>query len=53
MKLKEFGPPGGGRPKFYYVDPPLMMALDAQCTNRNDREQCFFLENEQYFAVLT
>ena len=22
MKLKEFGPPGG-RPKFYYVDPPL------------------------------
>ena len=21
MKLKEFGP--GGRPKFYYVDPPL------------------------------
>ena len=26
MKLKEFGPPGGGaRPKFYYVDPPLKM----------------------------
>ena len=25
MKLKEFGPPGGGaRPKFYYVDPPLL-----------------------------
>ena len=27
MKLKEFGPPGGGggaRPKFYYVDPPLV-----------------------------
>ena len=24
IKLKEFGPPGGGaRPKFYYVDPPL------------------------------
>ena len=25
MKLKEFGPPGGGgaRPKFYDVDPPL------------------------------
>ena len=23
MKLKEFGPPGGARPKFYYVDPPL------------------------------
>ena len=23
MKLKEFGPGGGGRPKFYYVDPPL------------------------------
>ena len=25
MKLKEFGPRGGGgtRPKFYYVDPPL------------------------------
>ena len=26
MKLKEFGPPGGGgaRSKFYYVDPPLL-----------------------------
>ena len=24
MKLKEFGPPGGPRPKFYYVDPPLL-----------------------------
>ena len=25
MKLKEFGPPGGrARPKFYYVDPPLL-----------------------------
>ena len=23
MKLKEFGPGGGARPKFYYVDPPL------------------------------
>ena len=23
MKLKDFGPPGGARPKFYYVDPPL------------------------------
>ena len=23
MKLKEFGPLGGARPKFYYVDPPL------------------------------
>ena len=23
MKLKEFGPRGGARPKFYYVDPPL------------------------------
>ena len=23
MKLKEFGPPGGAHPKFYYVDPPL------------------------------
>ena len=23
MKLKEFGPQGGARPKFYYVDPPL------------------------------
>ena len=28
MKLKEFGPPGGGaRPKFYYVDPPLGTGL--------------------------
>ena len=26
MKLKEFGPPGGGaHPKFYYVDPRLFM----------------------------
>ena len=25
MKLKEFGPPGGARPKFYYVDPPTGM----------------------------
>ena len=24
MKLKEFGP-GGARPKFYYVDPPLVI----------------------------
>ena len=25
MKLKEFGPGGGGaHPKFYYVDPPLL-----------------------------
>ena len=24
MKLKEFGPPGGARPKCYYVDPPLV-----------------------------
>ena len=27
MKLKEFGPQGGGRPKFYYVDPPLLLIL--------------------------
>ena len=26
MKLKEFGP-GGGRPKFYYVDTPLVSPL--------------------------
>ena len=26
MKLKEFGPPGG-RPKFYYVDPPLVCSV--------------------------
>ena len=25
MKLKEFGPRGGARPKFYYVDPPLQL----------------------------
>ena len=32
MKLKEFGPPGGGaRPKFYYVDPPL------QCSDGGKR----------------
>ena len=24
MKLKEFGPGGGARPKLYYVDPPLV-----------------------------
>ena len=28
MKLKEFGPGGGGaRPKFYCVDPPLMFYI--------------------------
>ena len=27
MKLKEFGPQGGARPKFYYVDPPLVLAM--------------------------
>ena len=28
MKLKEFGPRGGGaRPKFYYVDPPLKITF--------------------------
>ena len=28
MKLKEFGPPGGGaRPKFYYVDTPLITII--------------------------
>ena len=26
MKLKEFGP-GGARPKFYYVDPPLTLTI--------------------------
>ena len=26
MKLKEFGPKGGVRPKFYYVDPSLIFA---------------------------
>ena len=26
MKLKEFGP-GGARPKFYYVDPPLIWEI--------------------------
>ena len=31
MKLKEFGPPGGGaHPKFYYVDPPLEMSYISQ-----------------------
>ena len=25
MIMKEFGPGGGTRPKFYYVDPPLLM----------------------------
>ena len=31
MKLKEFGPPGGGaRPKFYYVDPPLLTEMKDQ-----------------------
>ena len=34
MKLKEFGPPGGGaRPKFYYVDPPLLW---DKCTGMNE-----------------
>ena len=25
MKIKKLGPSGGARPKFYYVDPPLLM----------------------------
>ena len=29
MKLKEFGPPGGWRPKFYYVDPSLLQPSSA------------------------
>ena len=29
MKLKEFGSGGGARPKFYYVDPPLI-SVDTQ-----------------------
>ena len=32
MKLKEFGPPGGARPKFYYVDPPLSYHAILQLT---------------------
>ena len=38
MKLKEFGPhEGGGRPKFYYVDPPLEKTLPhiLDCGRRN------------------
>ena len=31
MKLKEFGPPGGARPKFYYVDPPLPTIRQNLC----------------------
>ena len=30
MKLKEFGPGGGARPKFYYLDPPLVVELNTQ-----------------------
>ena len=44
MKLKEFGPPGGGaRPKFYYVDPPLLLLLsltDATKTWVQGQIQC-------------
>ena len=36
MKLKEFGPPGGGaRPKFYYVDPPLLTHLFEKYLYKN------------------
>ena len=40
MKLKEFGPRGGGgaRPKFYYVDPPLVLKhtqIPIQLTQNN------------------
>ena len=33
MKLKEFGPQAGGdaRPKFYYVDPPLIILIFGHC----------------------
>ena len=34
MKLKEFGPQGGGaRPKFYYVDPPLELMV-TECKSK-------------------
>ena len=34
MKLKEFGPSGGGgRPKFYYVDPPLVTLTFKEVTS--------------------
>ena len=36
MKLKEFGPRGGARPKFYYVDPPLPLHTgDKACKQWN------------------
>ena len=34
MKLKEFVPWGGARPKFYYVDPPLEKALQMTTGGR-------------------
>ena len=40
MKLKEFGPPGGGaRPKFYYVDPPLQYKIGKTLSDNVDQEQ--------------
>ena len=47
MKLKEFGPPGGGaRPKFYYVDPPLVIT-------EYDLSSHSFTESENLFSYLT
>ena len=45
MKLKEFGPPGGGaRPKFYYVDPPLCM-IKGENLKHALSEELIFLPN--------
>ena len=35
MKLKELGAPGGARPKFYYVDPPLISVSEISSGSRN------------------
>ena len=34
MRLKKFGPAGGGRPKFYYVDPSLNGVPQQDYTTR-------------------
>ena len=36
MKLNEFGPRGGARPKFYYVDPPLKESPGQKSTSHKN-----------------
>ena len=40
MKMKKIGPRGGTRPKFYYVDPPLI---------RNSKARFYWVMSEEVY----